>query len=78
MTKKRDTPNPKSVLLSQAIVAGAGLGLPPNLQPPPGKAIVLLFVPLDEMIIRPMSEIQADLGLPWAAADGTGVWLDEL
>lgn len=78
MPKTREIPNPNSALLSQAIVGGAGLRLPPGLEPPPGMAMVLLYVPAKELTTRSMPEIQADLGLPWAADDGTGVWLDEL
>lgn len=41
-------------------------------------AMVLLYVPLEEITSRSLPQIQADLGLPWASDDGTGVWLDEL
>lgn len=78
MPKTRTIPNPDSVLLRRAIIGGAGLGLPPGLEAPPGMAMVLLYVPLRDLAGRSMPELQADLGLPWVADDGTGVWLDEL
>ena len=78
MPKTRTIPNPDSALLRQAIIGGAGLGVPPDVEVPPGMAVVLLYVPVQELTRRSMPEIQADLGLPWAADDGSGVWLDEL
>ncbi|MFC5514123.1 hypothetical protein ACFPOU_23760 [Massilia jejuensis] len=76
--KTRVIPNPKSELLSKALVGGAGLGLPPALEVPVGMAAVLLFVPMETMIGKSMPEIQQDLGLPWHAGNGDGVWFDEL
>lgn len=78
MPKNRTIPNPDSALLRRAVVGGAGLGLPPDLEAPPGMAMVLLYVPVEELTSRSMPDIQTDLGLPWAAEDGAGVWFDEL
>ena len=77
-TSSRLIPNPQSKLLSKAIVAGAGLGLPPNIEIPDGMAVVLLIVPMNEMIGKRLPDIQNDLGLPWHSGDGHGVWFDEL
>ncbi len=78
MPKLRTVPNPNSELLRHAVVGGAGLGLPPDVEAPAGMAIVLLYVPLDEVTKRSAPELQADLGLPWADQDGKPVWFDEL
>jgi hypothetical protein len=78
MPTPRIIPNPSSVLLSNAVVGGAGLGLPPGIEAPPGMAMVLLYVPASELTKRSMPEVQADLGLPWSDEDGKPVWLDEL
>lgn len=51
-----------SDLVRQAIVGGAGMSLPPALDPPPGMAVVLLYVPLRELTKRSIPEIQSDLG----------------
>lgn len=78
MAKARGIPNPNSVLLSKAVVGGAGLDLPSDLKPPTGMGMVLLYVPLNELTSRDMPELQADLGLPWSDQDGKPVWIDEL
>lgn len=76
-TKVRIIPNPKSDLLSNAVVGGVGLSLPPDYDPPPGMAVVLLYVPVEHMSGKSPLEIQEDLGLPWFAEDGAPVWFDE-
>jgi hypothetical protein len=73
----RKTPNPESKLLANAIVGGAGLGMP-GVTPPPGMAAVLLYVPIGEMLNKNIFEMQADLGLPWHAEGGDPVWFDEV
>lgn len=78
MPKTRLIPNPSSCLLRKAIVGGAGLGLPPGIEAPPGMGMVLLYVPLEELTKRAPPDLQTDLGLPWASDDGKGVWFDEL
>lgn len=78
MAKTRVIPNPNSVLLSKAVVGGAGLSFPADMEPPKGMGMVLLFVPLRELTSRDMPELQADLGLPWSDQDGQPVWIDEL
>ena len=77
MPKPRTIPNPKSVLLKSAVVAGAGLELPPDSSPPAGMGIVLLYVPLAQLTTMSPPDIQADLGLPWAVQGGGGAWFDE-
>lgn len=80
--KVREIPNPHSILLSNAVVGAAGVALPPDIEPPISMAPILLFVPIDEMRGKSMSQIQEDLGLPWAGDDGNGalshVWFDKL
>jgi hypothetical protein len=74
----RAIPNPSSALLSKAVVGGVGLELPPEISAPPGMAMVLLFVPMEEVTTRSMPELQEDLGLPWSDQNGNPVWFDEL
>lgn len=78
MKKEREIPNSQSKLLSKAVIGGAGLSIPPDLQVPEGMAMVLLLVPIAEMVGKSMPELQADMGLPWHLEDGDGVWFDEL
>lgn len=79
MTKKiRTIPNPDSILLSSAVVGGAGLSLPPDIKPPDGMAVVVLFVPIETMLGKSPIAIQDDLGLPWNMVGGEPVWFDEL
>lgn len=77
MNPKREIPNPQSTLLSKAIIGGAGVGLPPDLDIPNGMAAVLLLVPIEELVSKSLPEIQEDIGLPWHAGDGPGVWFGE-
>jgi hypothetical protein len=74
----RVIPNPHSKLLASAIVGAVGLAVPPDSEPPAGMAVLLLYVPLDNMVEKNPIEIQTDLGLPWAVEDGSTAWLDEL
>lgn len=74
----RTSPNQASKLLANAVVAGVGIGTPPIEAPPDGMAVVLLFVPMNQVIGKTVMDIQADLGLPWYAAGGEPVWFDEL
>ncbi|GIL13728.1 MAG: hypothetical protein BroJett038_24480 [Chloroflexota bacterium] len=78
MTKSRTIPNPSSVLLKNAVVGGAGLGMPPDATPPAGMGVVLLYVPLSDLTTMAAPDIQADLGLPWAVEGGGAAWFDEL
>ena len=70
-------PNPESELLPNAVIGGAGLGLPRKLSAPPGKAAVLLYVPAELVIGRAIPEIQSDLGLPWHVDGGEPIWLNK-
>lgn len=78
---KRPIPNPTSKILSNAVVGGAGMGMP-GVEMPKGMGAVLLFVPLTEMQGKSPIELQADLGLPWACEDESGncsgMWFDEI
>lgn len=74
----KQTPNPASTLLANAIIAGAGLGIQPNQEVPDGMAAVLLYVPENLVVGKNMMEIQNDLGLPWNMIGGEPVWLADL
>ena len=74
----RQTPNPNSTMLAEAIVGGAGIDLPPDMDVPVGMGAILLYVPLEHMVGKSMPQIQADLGLPWSAGDGQGFWFSDL
>lgn len=74
---ERKSPNPNSKMLENAVVGGAGIGMP-GITPPAGMGAVLLFVPLTEIMGKSAFEMQADLGIPWHCVDGPGVWFDEL
>jgi hypothetical protein len=74
----RITPNPKSHLLKQSVIGGAGIGFPPDMAIPPGMGIVLLYVPVSTISGMSPPDIQQDLGLPWSGNDGSEVWFDEL
>ena len=63
-------------MLSGAVVAGAGLGMP-GVNPPPGMAAVLLYVPAGEISNKSPIDIQADLGLPWHAEGGDPIWFED-
>lgn len=41
------------------------------INPPPGMAAVLLYVPAGEILNKSPIDIQADLGLPWQAEGGS-------
>jgi len=75
-TTSRTVPNPMSKLLRQAVIGGAGIALPPDMAPPAGKAMVLLYVPIGELASLAITDIQSDLGIPWSDQDGNPVWLD--
>lgn len=76
--KDRKIPNPNSKLLKQAIIGGAGMGVPPDSAPPPGMAVVLLYVPTATLTGMTPPDIQTDMGLPWAINGGGQAWFDEL
>lgn len=67
-------PNPDSQLLANAVIGGAGLGLPPVADAPEGMATVVLYVLVTEIVGKTMPDIQADLGLPWHIAGGGQYW----
>lgn len=74
---KKQIPNPDSQLLANAVIGGAGLGLPPVADAPEGMATVVLYVPVTEIVGKTMPEIQADLGLPWHIAGGGQYWFNK-
>ncbi|KZN20808.1 MULTISPECIES: hypothetical protein [Pseudomonas] len=78
---KRQIPNPTSKILANAVVGGAGMGMP-GIDMPKGMGAVLLYVPIADIAGKHPMEIQADLGLAWAVEDesGTcsGIWFDEI
>lgn len=75
---KRVVPNPQSKLLQQAVVGGAGLGIPQNMQLPPGCAAIVLLVPATVLTQMNPMQIQADLSLPWSdGTAGPGVWFED-
>lgn len=74
----RVIPNPQSRMLANAVVGGSGLGIPPDSTPPAGMAVVVLYVPIEQMVGKNPVDIQRDLGLPWYAEGGPAVWFDEM
>lgn len=74
----RIIPNPKSKILANAVVGGAGLGCPPDVSAPAGMGIIMLYVPLDQVVGKSLIDIQRDLGLPWFAEGGPAIWFYEL
>lgn len=77
-TTQRITPNPQSTLLKKAVIAGAGLGVPPGSDPPAGMGVLVLYVPLTHLTTMAPRSIQADMGLPWAVDGGGSAWFDEV
>ena len=73
---EKQIPNPKSNILANAVVGGAGIGLPPGFELPDNMAAVILLVPIDEIAGKSPAEIQNDLGLPWATVDGEAHWFE--
>lgn len=74
----RVVPNPHSKLLQHAVVGGAGLGVPPQMQIPPGCAAIVLFVPANLLTSMNPFEIQSDLSMPWSdGTAGPGVWFED-
>lgn len=77
----RQTPNPSSALLKQALIGGVGLGTAGE-EPPAGYAAITLFLPAASLVGKAAREVQADLGLPWMFADESGhaspVFFDDL
>jgi hypothetical protein len=70
-------PNPKSTILANAIIGGAGIGLPPEQSAPRGMGCVLLYTPVGGIIGKSIIEIQQDVGLPWCMGnDGAGFWFE--
>lgn len=76
-TTKQEMPNPQSLILSASVIAGAGIGIPTNTEIPEGMGAVLLLVPLDQLKGKSPVEIQEDIGLPWHAGNGEGVWFKD-
>lgn len=64
---------------SKAVIAGAGLGIPPSevFRPEPGAEVVVLFVPSAVFRGKDAFEIQADIGLPWFCEGGDPVWFED-
>ena len=75
--EQRVIPNPSSKLLSQAVVGGIGLGLPLDLEIPPGLACLMLLVPAEAIHLKSPIDLQDDLGLPWSGDGGAPMWFDE-
>lgn len=73
----RDIPNPESIILKNAVIGGAGLGNPPENEPPSGMAAVLLYVPIEQILNKSPIQIQNDIGLPWHMTGGDPVWFDD-
>lgn len=78
MPTQRTTPNPASTLLKSAVIAGAGMEVPPDSAPPAGMGVLILYVPLEQLAAMTLPDIQADVGLPWAVEGGGSAWFDEL
>lgn len=72
--EKKQIPNPKSKLLTNAVVASVGMGLPPVINTPDNMAAIVLFVPIEELHGKSAPEIQDDLGLPWHVEGGGKYW----
>lgn len=64
----------KSTILSNALIGGAGLGLPQNQTIPKGMAAVLLYVPESYIVGKTIMDIQKDIGLPWHVEGGDPFW----
>ena len=74
----RIIPNPKSNMLSNAVVGGVGLSLPPDATTPDGMAAIVLYVPIDQILGKNPMELQLDLGIPWYTEGGPPSWFDEM
>lgn len=76
----KQTPNPTSTILANAIIGGAGLAMPQGITPPPGMAAVVLYFPMHLVTGSPI-ELQENIGLPWIAEEAngtyTGIWLKD-
>lgn len=72
----RETPNPDSSLLANAVIGGCGMDIPPDSAPPPGMGVVVLYVPLPMLADKSAPDIQRDIGLPWMVEGGGTYWFD--
>lgn len=71
-------PQENSRFFEEAVVGGAGMGIPPGAgNPPAGMGVVLLYVPLSVMDGKSPIEMQADMGLPWSGPNGEPYWFPE-
>lgn len=70
-------PNPQSAILANAIVGGAGIGLPPERTAPKNMGCILLYAPIGHIVGKSVMDLQKDIGLPWCMGDeGAGYWFD--
>ena len=68
----------KIQFFEQAVVGGAGMGIPPGAgTPPAGMGAVLLYVPLSVMDGKSPIEMQAEMGLPWSGPNGEPFWFPQ-
>lgn len=69
---------PNSKILTQAVVGGIGLSLPPgSTTPPKGMACVVLFVPAEAIKGMSPIEMQADMGIAWSGENGAPFWFPQ-
>lgn len=63
MTQKT---NPNSTILSNAVIAGAGLSIPPEaMNIPDGMGAIILLVPVETIMHKNPEQIQSDMGIPF-------------
>lgn len=68
----------KAPFFEQAVVGGAGMGIPPGAgTPPDGMGVVLLYVPLTVMDGKSPIEMQDEMGLPWSGPNGEPFWFPQ-
>ena len=73
----RQSPNPASNILANALVAGFGLEVAGH-NAPEGMGVVVLYVPLEKVESQMPLAIQEDLGLPWYSSGCPPIWFDEV
>lgn len=71
-------PRDQNRFFEQAVVGGAGMGIPPGSgTPPDGMGVVLLYVPLAVMDGKSPIEMQAEMSLPWSGPNGEPFWFPQ-